>query len=174
MCTELYQKTPPATAEHNTLARKSPPWLALIRSPTGYNAPRNVPKAEREAIAMWLLDLEHELDHPATPQDHAILGALGQQKLIQMRLAREAFRTTKSKGGEIRQSVSELRQVTKLIIDMLGRLRFKSPDAVATPDIRDVWNQGRENATQGDDNNTDARVDLADGGADTGQRGASS
>ena len=116
-----------------------PHWALVLRSPTGSTKPKSVPRRELYAVAAWIAQLEAAMADPPSPSDHYVLGSIGRHTLLNLRLAREVFRATKTKGGEIKVSVGELRQSTRFVVDLLGKLRFKSSRVPKGPDMRDTW-----------------------------------
>ena len=129
-----------STAMQPSKEPEPPRWAFPLRNPTGSSSARNIPRAELLAVESWVADLEADLAEPPGAREHFILGSIGRHTLLNMRLSREVFRSTRTKGGEIKQSVGELRQSTRLIVELLGRLRFKTGRAaVPPPDLRDQW-----------------------------------
>lgn len=105
---------------------QSEPWEAAIQAVAGACRVRNIPPQELAAVASAMQALEAELEEPIRVADRLMLGTLARVVLLEHRASRLSFeRGILTAGGEIRPTVGEYRQLARLKLDVLGRLRFK-------------------------------------------------
>lgn len=89
---------------------------------------------EGRILDIYRAELEDALDHSPTPADLAILDSVRRCRSFVLLLTRKAYgRGTTTRQGEVRGTVTELRQWIRLEADLLGRLAFRSelPETLA-------------------------------------------
>jgi hypothetical protein len=110
-------------------SRGSPdgPWRSAIGGLLGVSKPKGIPAPEVAAVYAFVEELRADLAAPPTAADEATLASLARVSLLELRFSRAVF----SKGGitragDVKGVTVELRQLVRLKVDLLAKLRFRS------------------------------------------------
>jgi hypothetical protein len=115
-------------AKQLSSARDYPPvgeWELAVQAPFGAMKPINTPRRELVAVAHALAALEVELVQPVLASDRLTLGSIGRVLLLEHRAFRLSARGIERPSGDVRPVVVEFRQLARLKVDLLARLRFR-------------------------------------------------
>src|SRR5260221_2562586 len=131
---------PDEEAEDGLEVAPGKPWQDIIRGIAGASKPRNLMPAEVAAVREWTATLEAELAETPGAADLAVLSSLGRIALLELSLSRNVFEKggVLREGGEVKETLVELRQLIRLKADLLGRLDFRR-DPKNVPGIRETW-----------------------------------
>lgn len=105
----------------------APTWRDAVRGVTGLSRPKGLTDRDVAAVYGLLEQLRAELEAPATAADEDVLASFARTVLLEWRLARAVFgQGALRKNGDARPALGELRQVIRLKVDLLSRLRFRN------------------------------------------------